>query len=114
VRGGLEVAILDSPEQSDWMNVKHTNGSTELSCQRCKVPRSQLGNPAYDVRKNGRTAEGVDRDIEYVKEGETGTERTVRGRKRGVVPPRVPNPLKKLTFDRQLQIPFDILHLDAL
>lgn len=96
------------------MNVKQCNGSTELSCQRCKVPRAQLGNPAYDFRKNSRSAEGVDRDIEYVKKGATATERTTRGRDRGVVPPRVPNPLKKLTFDRQLQIPFDIFHLDAL
>ncbi|CAN0258856.1 unnamed protein product [Scytosiphon promiscuus] len=114
VRGGLLAAILDSPEQSDWTNTKHSNGSTELSCQRCKVPRSQLGNPAYDFRRNGRTAEGVDKDIEYAEEGATRTERIVRGRKLGVVAPRLPNPLKKLTFDRQLQVPFDILHFDAL
>lgn len=78
------------------------------------MPRRQLGNPTYDFRKNLRTAEGVDGDIEYVKAGATKTERTDRARKRGVNPPRLPNPLKKLTFDRQLQVPFDILHLDAL
>ena len=33
---------------------------------------------------------------------------------RGVVIPKNPNPLKKITFDRRRQLPFDTLHQDAL
>lgn len=114
VRGGLQAAILDGPEHSAWSNVKHSTGTTNLSCQRCEVPREHLGNPRFDFRKKQRTAEGVDAGIEYVKEGASEAERVKRGKRCGVVVPEVPNPLKKLTFDRQLQFPFDILHQDAL
>lgn len=114
MRGGLHAAILDSPEQANWTNTKESNGKTNLACQRCKVPRGELGNHKYDFRTHLRTAEGVDADIEKVKEGDTAAERSRRARRFGVVPPRLPNPLKKLTFDRQLQVPFDILHLDSL
>ncbi|CAN0213940.1 unnamed protein product, partial [Ectocarpus sp. 4 AP-2014] len=114
VRGGLQGLILDSPEHSDRTNTKNANGCTLRSCQRCKVPRRHLGNPRYDIRQNRRTAEGVDADIEYVKQGATKTERVERAKQRGVVVPKVSNPLKKLIFDRQLQVPFDILHADSL
>ncbi|CAB1104208.1 unnamed protein product [Ectocarpus sp. CCAP 1310/34] len=111
VRGRLQGLILDSPEHSDRTNTKNANGCTLRSCQRCKVPRRHLGNPRYDIRQNRRTAEGVDANIEYVKQGATKTEGVERAKQRGVVVPKVS---KKLTFDRQLQIPFDILHADSL
>lgn len=114
VRGGLQALIVDSPEHSERTNTKNANASTHRSCQRCKVPRRHLGNPRYDFRHNHRTAEGVDADIEYVKQGATRAERVERGKQRGVVAPKVSNPLKKLTFDRQLQVPFDVLHADSL
>ncbi|CAN0557555.1 unnamed protein product [Ectocarpus sp. 12 AP-2014] len=114
VRGGLQRLIMDSPEHSDRTNTKNANGCTLRSCQRCKVPRRHLGNLRYDIQQNRRTAEGVDADIEYVKHGATKTERVDRAKQRGVVVPKVSNPLKKLPFDRQLQVPFDILHADSL
>lgn len=114
VRGGLQAVILDAPEHSDWSRTKHANDKTLLACQRCQVPREDLGNPEYDFRANERSAEGIDADIEWAQEGATTSERGKRETARGVVVPDVVSPLKKLTFDRQLQLPFDILHQDAL
>lgn len=82
--------------------------------QRCKIPKRQLNNSRYDFRKNQRTAEGVAAKIEHAKAGLTATERKERQKRHGVVIPNLPNPLSKITFDKQLQAPFDILHQDAL
>lgn len=114
VRGGLHAAILDGPEHSDWSNVKHSNASTRKPCQRCNVSREDLGNSRYDFDAHLRSAEGVDADIDWAEKAPTAAECTERQRERGVVIPDLPNPLKKITMDRVLQIPFDILHADGL
>eukprot|EP00752_Nemacystus_decipiens_P016129 g14422.t1 len=73
-----------------------------------------LGNGSYDFRANERSAEDIDADIAWAREGATATERNRRATTRGVALPDVASPLEKLTFDRQRQLPFDILHQDAL
>jgi len=114
VRGGLQAVILDSPEHSDWSRTEHANDRTLLSCQRCRVPREQLGNADYNFRANERSAEEINADIAWAKAGGTATERNQRASTRGVAFPEVASPLQKLTFDGRRQLPFDILHQDAL
>lgn len=114
VRCGLQSIVLDSPEQNDWANIKRQNASTRFGCQRCEVPQAELNNPLFDYRRNQRTAEGIDAKIDYAREGRTAAERAERERQHGVVIPKKDNPLKKLTFDRVLQSPFDVMHQDAL
>lgn len=106
--------MLDSPEQAAWGNVKQSGFLTYFGCQRCFIPREELGNPDYDFRANERTAEGVDASIDYASRGETAAERARRETQRGVVIPEEANPLNTLTFNRLLQSPFEILHQDSL
>ena len=114
MRGGLHSVVLDSPEQADWTNPKHANASTRFGCQRCEVFLDDLHDHCFDFRKHQRTADGVDAQIEYAREGRTAVERAERERQHGVVIPDTDNPLKGTTFDRILQAPMDILHQDSL
>lgn len=107
---GLLTANLDSPMHSAWTNTKHSNARTERPCQACKVSKSDLGNPDYDIRRNARTADGIRRDLEYVAAGVGQAERTERSRKRGVVAGRYPNPLDLVVFDPVQQTGMEILH----
>lgn len=90
-----------------------SNGSTRFSCQRCKVPREYLGNSQCDFAANLRSAEGGDADIEWARKGPMAAERSERQRESGVVFPKLPNALEKITMDRVLQIPFG-MHADDL
>lgn len=107
---GLLTANLDSPMHSSWLNTKYSNASTERPCQACKVKKSDLGDPNYNVKRNARTADGILRDLAYVSAGNSKPERTARSKRKGVVVGAFPNPLAMVVYDPVQQTGMDIIH----
>lgn len=107
---GLLTANLDSPMHSAWSSTKHSNAKTERPCQACKVRKSDLGEPSYNIKQNARSADGIRRDVEYVKAGANASECASRSRRKGVVSAAHSNPLDLVVFDPVQQIGMDILH----
>ena len=114
VRMGLLTAMVDSPVHSAMTNTKGSNASTKHPCAACNISHEELKDWQCDFQRKRRTAEGIDADIAYAEAGSTAHERGQRAMHRGVTPPNLPNPLKRLTFDRVRQIGVDVLHQDAI
>lgn len=114
VRMGLLTAMVDSPVHAAMTNTKGSNAKTKHPCAACNISHDDLKDSQCNFNRMRRTAEGIDADIAYAEAGRTAHERGQRSMHRGVTPPDLPNPLKRVTFDRVRQIGVDILHQDAL
>ena len=114
VRMGLLTAMVDSPVHSAMTNTKGSNAFTKHPCAACNISHEELKDWQCDFQRMRRTGEGIDADIAYAEAGSTARERGHRAMHRGVTPPDLANPLKRLTFDRVRQIGVDVLHQDAI